>query len=87
MAPFRPFLSDKKQPFYWDATLDEAFNRSKEAIVDAIRHGVEIFDPQRKTCLRTDWSKKGTGYYIYFRNIVIAPQNFQTVVLEAGESP
>lgn len=24
---------------------------------------------------------------IYFRNIVIAPQNFQTVVLEAGESP
>ena len=64
LAPFRPFLSDKKHPFYWDATLDEAFNRSKEAIIDAIRHGVEIFDPQRKTCLRTDWSKKGTGYYL-----------------------
>ena len=64
MAPFRPFLSEAKQPFYWDKELDDAFNHSKEAIIRAIREGVEIYDPQRKTCLRTDWSKKGLGYFL-----------------------
>ena len=67
MAPFRPFLSDKKKFDWttdWNDDLDEAFRLSKEAIIAAIRKGVEIFDPKRKTCLRTDWSKKGTGYYL-----------------------
>ena len=64
MAPFRPFLSAKKQPFFWNDELNTAFNASKEAIVAAIREGVEIFDPMRKTCLRPDWSKKGIGYFL-----------------------
>ncbi|QQP41278.1 Uncharacterized protein FKW44_015594 [Caligus rogercresseyi] len=33
-------------------------------ISEAIRDGVTIYDPERKTCLRTDWSKEGIGYYL-----------------------
>ena len=64
MAPFRPFLSAKKQPFYWNDELNTAFKASKDAIIAAIRDGVEIFDPARRTCLRPDWSKKGIGYFL-----------------------
>ena len=40
------------------------FQASKEAIIEAIRQGVEIFDIQRRTCLRPDWSKRGIGYFL-----------------------
>ena len=63
MAPFRPFLSEK-YPFSWDDELNRAFLASKEAIIHAIRKGVEIFSPSRRTCLRPDWSKKGIGYML-----------------------
>ena len=58
MEPFRPFLSPKTR-FQWTAELDAAFSSAKEAIIAAIRTGVEIFDPARRTCLRPDWSTKG----------------------------
>lgn len=32
--------------------------------IDAIKEGVEIFDPTRTTNLRCDWSKKGIGFYL-----------------------
>jgi hypothetical protein len=63
MAPFQPLLSSKTQ-FVWTDTLDTAFRSSKEQIVQAIKNGVEIFDITRRTCLRTDWSKSGIGYYL-----------------------
>ena len=63
MAPFRPFLSPKT-PFVWTTELDDAFQESKQLIVEAIREGVRIFDPKRRTCLRTDWCKKGIGYIL-----------------------
>ena len=58
---FRPFLSPK-HPFSWTPTLDKAFEESKEIIIEAIREGVQIFDIEKTTCLRPDWSKKGIGY-------------------------
>ena len=64
MAPFRQFLSPKN-PFQWSPELDQAFISAKEAIISAIREGIEIFDPQRRTCLRPDWSKKGIGYFLF----------------------
>ena len=67
MAPFRPFRSPKCT-FYWNDELESAFQQSKEGIIAAIRHGVEIFDPQKRTCLRTDWSKKGIGYFLLQKN-------------------
>ena len=49
LAPFKPFLSPKRK-FQWSDELDKAFSDSKIAITEAIRHGVEIFDPNRCTC-------------------------------------
>lgn len=63
LARFRPFLSPRHK-FFWTPDLDEAFNKSKQAIIDAICHGVEIFDPTKPTCLRPDWSIRGIGYFL-----------------------
>ena len=63
MAPFKPFLSPKRR-FEWNDNLDKAFSHSNDAIIDAIRHGVEIFDSTRRTCLRPDWSNRGIGYFL-----------------------
>ena len=63
VAPFKQFLSPKRK-FEWSDELDRAFAASKLAIIDAIRHGVEIFDPTRRTCLRPDWSNRGIGYFL-----------------------
>ena len=63
LEPFRPFLSPKV-PFEWTTQLDTAFTDSKNAIVAAIKEGVKIFDITRRTCLLTDWSKSGIGYFL-----------------------
>ena len=63
IAPFRKFLSPRNK-FYWNNELDEAFNKSKALIIEAIRNGVRIFDPLKPTCLRPDWSKRGVGYFL-----------------------
>ena len=63
MAVFRPFLSPKNK-FEWSDELQQAFDESKAAIIDAIMSGVEIFDPALRTCLRPDWSKQGIGYFL-----------------------
>ena len=63
MSPFRRFLSPKEK-FVWTDELDSIFEESKERIVMAIQEGVRIFDTNRPTCLRTDWSKQGIGYFL-----------------------
>jgi len=63
MAPFKSLLSPNNK-FVWTEQHDEAFNQSKEAVINAIRKGVEIFDPERRTCLRPDWSKTGIGFFL-----------------------
>ena len=63
MAPFRPFLSPKT-PFSWNSELNNAFEESKEKLVNLIKHGVQIFDVERWTCLRPDWSRNGLGYFL-----------------------
>ena len=63
MTPFKHLLSPKTK-FEWTDSLDAAFRASKDHIINAIREGVEIFDTGRRTCLRTDWSSSGIGYYL-----------------------
>ena len=63
MAIFKPFLSPYCK-FSWSHELEEAFQRSKEAIISAIHEGVEILDTQKRTCLRLDWSTRGIGYFL-----------------------
>ena len=63
MEPFRKFLSPKNK-FYWDSELQSRFERSKDVIIRAIQDGIHIFDVKRPTCLRTDWSCDGIGYFL-----------------------
>ena len=42
VAPLKPLLSPKPK-FFWSNELDESFRNSKQAIIEAIKDGVEIF--------------------------------------------
>ena len=59
MAPFREHLKPLST-FYCDDQLQQVFEQSKAATLDKIR----IFDSKRVTCLATDWSKKGIGFWL-----------------------
>jgi hypothetical protein len=60
MQPFRDLL--KPGQWYWDDNLEQAFKDSKHAIAKMIEEGVRSFEPNRPTCLATDWSKQGLGF-------------------------
>ena len=61
MSPFRESLKPGNK-FHWDEKMQKLFEESKQEIVDAVQHGVKLFDPKKKTALTTDWSKVGTGF-------------------------
>ena len=63
MAPFRHLLQPKTK-FEWTEGLDSLFHKSKEAIVNKIIEGVSLFDPTLTTCLATDFSAHGIGYFL-----------------------
>ena len=64
MLPFRELL--KPGPtFLWNDELDNLFEESKSVIVSEIEEGVRIFDKQKPTCLATDWSKDGIGFWLF----------------------
>lgn len=63
MAPFRDLLKSKS-PFKWDENMNKLFEESKITIIKAIQKGVQIFDKSRPTCLTTDWSKSGIGFWL-----------------------
>ncbi len=62
--PFRNLLKPTT-PFNWTVELDTTFKASKVEIVGRIQEGVAIFDKNRPTCLATDWSKDGIGYWLF----------------------
>ena len=63
MRPFRDLLKPKT-PFYWDQQLQQLFEESKQRILESIQHGITIFDKGRSTCLVTDFSKDGIGFFL-----------------------
>jgi len=64
MLPFREMLKPKNS-FYWDSELETLFTESKLHILGEIEHGVCIFDKSKPTCLATDWSKTGIGFWLF----------------------
>ena len=72
MLPFRDLLKPGK-PFQWTDQLDKLFLESKSIIIQEIRHGVEIFDKSRPTCLATDWSKEGVGFWLMQKHCDCVP--------------
>ena len=63
MAPFRALLKQSSR-FYWDERLQDLFEKAKEEIVRKIEEGVKMFDVNRTTCLATDWSRSGVGFFM-----------------------
>jgi hypothetical protein len=63
MLPFRSLLKPST-PFQWTPELAEALKASKAHICHSIEMGVQIFDKDRPTCLATDWSKDGIGFWL-----------------------
>ena len=64
ILPFRELLKPGI-PFHWNDTLNSLFNESKAAIISEIEEGVRIFDKSKPTCLATDWSKNGIGFWLF----------------------
>jgi len=64
LVPFRELLKPKS-PFHWDDKLNELFTDSKLKILEEIELGVHIFDKSKPTCLATDWSKTGIGFWLF----------------------
>ena len=64
MLPFREALKPGS-PFTWTQDLEKLFEESKTAIVQEIENGVRIFDKSKPTCLATEWSKHGIGYWLF----------------------
>ena len=64
MLPFRELLKPGTR-FRWTEQLNEIFEESKSIIISEIHRGVEIYDKNRLTCLITDWSKEGIGFWLF----------------------
>ena len=47
-------------PLHWDNTLE-----SKDVIISKFEQGVHIFDKSKPTCLATNWSKHGIGFWLF----------------------
>ena len=66
MEPFRHLLKPDvwSSSCLWTEELIDRFNLAKEEIVKAVTDGVKFFDVRRQTCLATDWSKQGIGFFL-----------------------
>ena len=64
MLSFRQ-LFQPGTPFKWTDELNQLFKESKSVIVSEIEEGVRIFDKSKPTCLATDWSKSGIGFWLF----------------------
>jgi hypothetical protein len=72
MNPFRELLKSNSK-FYWNEQLEDIFQRSKVEILKKIEHGVKIYDKSKPTCLATDWSKTGLGYWLLQKHCECTP--------------
>ena len=63
MEPFRELIKPHNN-FHWTPQLNKLFEASKLEIVAKVKDGVQSFEPQRRTCLQTDWCKHGIGYLL-----------------------
>ena len=64
MQPFRSLLKPGNK-FEWTPDLEKSFKTSKQVIIQEIEKGVKIFNKSKPTCLATDWSKTGIGFWLF----------------------
>ena len=80
-------LKSKGEGFHWNDNLEKAFVESKQIILREVEHGVKIFEKNRPTCLATDWSKEGIGFWLLQKHCTCSmglpgccPSGWQTTV-------
>ena len=44
------------------------FEEAREEIVTKVETGVKMFEMDKVTCLATDWSKEGVGFFMFQKN-------------------
>ena len=67
MQPFRDLVKPKAK-FYWDDTLNNVFQKSKDVIIEKAIEGIKTYDIGKTTCIQTDWSRDGIGYLLLQKN-------------------
>ena len=63
LQPLQQLLKPE-QKFEWSDPINNLFEESKDVIISEIDEGVRIFDKNKPTCLATDWSKDGIGFWL-----------------------
>ena len=63
LLPFRDLLK-KDTTWFWDDVLDSLFHDTRASIAAEVEKSITSFDPDRATCILTDWSKSGLGYVL-----------------------
>ena len=51
-----------------DERLQKLFKEAREEIVMKVEAGVKMFEMDKVTCLATDWSKEGVGFFMFQMN-------------------
>ena len=74
MQPFRDLLKPGVK-FLWTEEMQTLFDKAKQHIVELIQEGVRIFDMTRKTCLATDWSRQGIGFFLLQQHCQCLPNS------------
>lgn len=64
MSPFRELLQTENWKFDWDNMLNRMFETLKKVFVQEIEE-VMSFEVNRPTCLSTDYSRIGVGYFLF----------------------
>ena len=67
LAPLRSLLkhsNGEKPKFTWNDQLQQAFDTSKQHVVNSVIDGIKSFNPHLRTCLQCDWSKDGIGFVL-----------------------
>ena len=72
MKPFRNLLKPNSV-FKWTGSLDTLFEETKVIIEQEIQKVVEIFDKRRSTCLSTEFSKEGIGFWLLQKHFNCTP--------------
>ena len=72
MHPFRKLLN-MGDHFTWSPELKDIFLESKDVIVQEIERGVSTFDKTKPTCIATDWSNEGIGFWLFQKHCQCSP--------------
>ena len=65
MSNFRDLLKPSgHRSWNWTEDLRREFQEAKKEIVRRVEEGVKTFNPDKKTCLATDWSKEAIGFLL-----------------------